>query len=640
MAVTAFAASITSTLAVVFSRSDVASAALLFLVGFVAGLLLSLGPSGAQVGVAATAAALILGHQAERPGVALHVGLLVLAGGAVQIVLAVAAWPLRRHRPERIALAGLYRALGSMARQPPGTHVGPPLGDALAEVRQTLSGLGHDHGPSVEAYRVLLDEAERIRRELLVLAGYAERLQRDDAYEAANAVRLILTGCAAVLDEVAAALTEARQVDASVLEPVRADVSRVLAVLEDASAARDDATRRAAAARVRSLAGQLRAAVDTALTGASEGTRGEQPDVYGVRRLRDPIAILRANLTSDSPVLRHASRVGVLVSTSDLVVRLADVSRGYWIPLTIVVVLRPDFSSTFQRSTMRVAGTIIGLLLATALVHWIPGGQWYSVALIALFFFGMRLAGPGNLGLSAVSLAALVVILLSLAGVSPHSTVLARGVDTAIGGGLALVATLFWPVWERRLLPARMGDLLAAYRSYTLTIADLTWNRDRLQKARAASRLARTNAQGSVDRARTEPVSGQRQVDLGESVLAHTHRFIHAMLTIEALRPALREADGLPELEELLMLSADILYECELAVRNAAILRPEPRLRAVQQALVDVVIAAPAAVGGLETAAALVESTDRIANSLDSLISELRRQLQEADQSIRRASGE
>ena len=66
---------------------------------------------------------------------------------------AIAGWPLGRHRPERLALAGLYRKIAELANHPPHTAVGPPLGEALASVRATLYGLGHDHGPSVEAYR-------------------------------------------------------------------------------------------------------------------------------------------------------------------------------------------------------------------------------------------------------------------------------------------------------------------------------------------------------------------------------------------------------------------------------------------------------------------------------------------------------
>ena len=141
MAGTAIAVASTSTLAVVLSRSNLASAALLLVLGALSGMLLANGPSAAQLGVAATAAALVLGHQVQRPGVALHVGLLVLAGGLAQTVLAVSAWPLGRHRPERHALARLYSALAQLARQPVGEQVGPPLGETLPWCAALSTGL-------------------------------------------------------------------------------------------------------------------------------------------------------------------------------------------------------------------------------------------------------------------------------------------------------------------------------------------------------------------------------------------------------------------------------------------------------------------------------------------------------------------
>ena len=189
---TAVVAATTSGLAVAASRTDAASTVLLLVLAFVAGLLVTAGPSATQVGTAAVAAALLLGHVPNSPSNAVHVGLLVLAGGAVQAVLAVAGWPLRRHRPERTALAALYRELAAAARLPRGTGAGPPAADTLTAVRQTFYGLGHDHGPSVEAYRVLLDEAERIRREIVVVAadrGTARRRRQPDPRRAGAAPR-------------------------------------------------------------------------------------------------------------------------------------------------------------------------------------------------------------------------------------------------------------------------------------------------------------------------------------------------------------------------------------------------------------------------------------------------------------------
>ena len=422
MTLTAGAAAGTAGLAVRLSGSNLASTVFLTAIAFLAGLLLAGGPAATQVGIAGTAAALIIGHQVPQPSVALHVAGLVLLGGLLQTALALLAWPLGRHGPERRALAGLYRGLAGVARTPPSTRDAPPLSDQLTAVRAVFDGVGHDHGPSVEAYRVLLDQAERIRRQVIALGGYSHRLERLELDDQAEALREVLVAVAPVLDEIADALEHARPIDRASFAPVRERVTRTSSALLSAADGADTApmTLRAAASAVSTLGGQLRAAVESTEPGGSEG-RAEPGRfrVPGQERLRDPLASIRANLTLSSPVLRHAIRLAVVVGGSDLVTRMADVNRGYWVALTALVVLRPDFAATFQRSVMRVLGTLVGLLLATALLHVLPGGTWYAVALVGLFLFGMRLAGPANVAPSAVSLSALVVALLASGACRP-----------------------------------------------------------------------------------------------------------------------------------------------------------------------------------------------------------------------------
>ncbi len=290
---------------------------------------------------------------------------------------------------------------------------------------------------------MLLDEAERIRGELIVLAGQAEQLeQREGQRRGADAVRSVLAAAARRWTRSPARSSRRRAVDEHALSPVRGQVDAALAVLGEHGLAG-----RSVAARVRVFTGQLRAAVETARTGAGEGREPEPDDVRGVARLRDPIAVLRANLIPDAAVLRHAVRAAVLVAGSDAVVRLAGVARGYWIPLTIMVTLRPDFATTFQRSSMRIVGhdrraraghRARALRPGRAVVERRAGRGCSSSACASPVRATSRC--------SPISLAALVVVLLSLAGQSPHSTVVPRGVDTLIGGALALLGTLLWPV--------------------------------------------------------------------------------------------------------------------------------------------------------------------------------------------------
>ncbi|HST47215.1 FUSC family protein [Jatrophihabitans sp.] len=618
MLVTALAAGVTGGLAAGFGTSLLASAVLLAACAFAAGLLLAAGPSAAQVGVAATACALVLGHLPQQPLAAVYTGLLVFAGGALQAVLAIAAWPLGRHGPERRALAALYRRLAGLAEQPIDAATSPPLGEAIAATRAVLSGAGHDHGPSVEAYRVLLDEAMRARQDILVLSGYADRLRQDGLAEADSAIRAELGTAAAVLRSIAAALQAGGPVDAQ-----RTDQLLGSAGSAGRQALGGSLTERAAASRLASLAGQLRAMVETARTGAGEGRQDEDAGRPGASiRLRDPIGVVRANLHLSSPALRHAARLAVLVPLTDVLTRAAGVERGYWVSLTILVVLRPDFGSTFQRSLLRVVGTLVGLLLTSLVLHYLLG-DWQpgTIVLLGLLFFGVRLAGQPNFAWTSVFLAGLVVLLLSLAGFSAHSTVVDRSIDTVLGGAIALAAALVWPSWERGQLASRLADLLQAYRDYLQAIVDAGAGAARRSATRSQARLARSSAEASLDRARAEPVDSQGLVELGSAVLAHSHRLVHALTALDATRRASESYATVPEFRALVDAALAAIEALAGAVRDGRRPACPAGLRDLHAELTRALDPAtrPDAPLPPELAATVIEATDRLVDSLNSL---------------------
>jgi uncharacterized membrane protein YccC len=364
-------------------------------------------------------------------------------------------------------------------------------------------------------------------------------------------------------------------------------------------------------------------------------------------RLRDPVQVLRANLHLHSPALRHATRLAVLVPLTDLLTRAAGIERGYWVSLTIVVVLRPDFGSTFQRSFLRVVGTLVGLLLTSLVVHYLLG-DWQpgTIVLVALLFFGVRLAGQPNFALSSVFLAGLVVLLLSLAGFPAHSTVVDRSIDTVIGGAIALAAALLWPSWERGQLRNRLADLLRAYRDYLQVVLDPGAAPARRSAVRSQARLARSGAEASLDRARAEPVDSQGLVELGSAVLAHSHRLVHALTALDATGQAGRCYAAVPEFSALADTALRALEALSDAVRTGerpsrpaglrglhaeltralepvagAPLSAEPASGALSAEPASGALSAEPTSGALpsELAATVVEATDRLVDSLNSL---------------------
>lgn len=620
---TALAASLTAGLAAGLGANVIASAVLLAVLAFGAGQLLSISPSAAQVGVAATAAALILGHIPQPPLQAVLAGVLVLGGGLLQTLLAVAAWPVGRHRPERFALAKLYRQLAVLAAHPIDVSTGPPLGPVITETTAVLRGTGHDHGPSVEAYRVLLDEAKRARRDILVLSDYAHRLHAEHATDTEALVRAELSAASAVIAAIAASLQSGRP-----LEP--ATVARLLAPVGESTARLGSSpTAQAALNVVASLAGQLRAMTRTARTGAGEvqfddvhfddEMQGDATGPGGLRtRLREPVAVLRANFDLRSPALRHSSRLAVLVPLTDVVTRYAELPRGYWVSLTVLVVLRPDFGATFQRSLMRVLGTLVGLLLASVVVHYLIGGSTASlIVLLGLFFFGMRLSGPTNVGPASVCLAGVVVVLLSLAGYPAHATVVDRSIDTVVGGAIALAAALLWPSWERRRIPERLACLLAAYREYLQALVDPDGTEVQHERTRSAARLARSSAEASVDRARAEPVDSGGSVELGTAVLAHSNRLVHALTAMDATTKTRAVYRDVPQFRALI---DAVVHGLRLAQRATGAVEDQPVELGLRPLQIELVGSLEATALTPAVQAALVESTDRLVDSLNSVL--------------------
>jgi uncharacterized membrane protein YccC len=315
----------------------------------------------------------------------------------------------------------------------------------------------------------------------------------------------------------------------------------------------------------------------------------------------------------------------VLVPAADFAIRAVGVQRGYWVALTILVVLRPDFAATFQRSLMRVLGTVVGLLLASALVHYLLGDSAPAmIALLTVAFFGMRLAGPSNMGLSSMFLAALVVMLLSLAGQPAHSTVLVRLVDTVLGGAVALVAVLLWPSWERGQLPDRLAGLVGAYRNYLRSMVDPQTTAAERAAARGSARLARSAAEASLDRTRVEPVSSQGAVELADALMAHSHRLVHALTALDATGRAREIYAKVPEFRLLVDAVSDTLGSVQQAITFGWRQVRDLRLRALQSDLADALAGWPD-----EVVAAVLEATDRLVNSLNSMAAALGNQERE-----------
>lgn len=610
--------------------------ALLALWGFSGGLLVALGSGATQVGLTSIILLLVFAARPLSLPDAAGEAALILAGGLLQTVLAVLSWPVQRFAPQRRALAAAFRQLAATASTPPDPDGPPPATAEISNARTNLASTGGGHSAAAEALRTLLDEAERIRLELMALHDARQALAPAQAGD-------VLRG------EIDAALD-----DASVLLSLLADaLSRGSAPAgTEASLRRLDAASRRlqrdpgpetgaapanalVAARVAALAGQLRAAVEGA---AGEAADEDRPGDLRVRsrppmlRLREPLATLRTNLTLRSAACRHAVRLACSLVAAGAVVSVFALPRAYWLPLTTTLVLKPDFTATFARGVARFAGTLLGLLLATGLVHVLFGSVVEQVALAGVLVFIIRSVGLANYAILATAVTALVVTLTALAGAAPAATILERGIYTLAGGILALLAYAAWPTWEHTQTPGVLADLVESYRRYFRLVASAYLDPKQrgpaaLDAARQAARLARTNAEASVDRLHSEPVRSAADLDRADGLLASSHRLAHSIMSLEA---TLYDSPEGPVPAAFGPFVDDVDFTLQAATR--ILCDPSdppgrlPNLRAAQRSLAEACADLPALAGdgAAQRPAILVDEADRIVDSVNTMLRLLR----------------
>ncbi|WP_178380032.1 FUSC family protein [Cryptosporangium aurantiacum] len=595
---------------------------LIALWGFLAGLLTALGPAGTRVGITGLIVLIVLGEQPQEFSQALLAAAAVFVGAGLQTLLAIAPWPVRGYAPERAAIAAAYRQLTDVDP----TGAGPAY-PAVLEAHAALQGLDPQRNRTVAGLRILLDEVERARGEVVALAGLRARLEDMDRNDAADEVAAVLEAASAVGAAVAERLTG----DPDDLHP---DVPPALDdALERAVAAvraradgpgRAPLTRRGAATRSAALAGQLRAArriVESTDPDVTTTVHGGAP-VF-VMPADEPVTVLRANLRPSSAAFRHALRLAFTLAAVATALAVLGLPRGYWLLLTVAVAIRPDFSATVKQVVDRVAGTLLGMLVVSALLEWVVSETWQKMVLVPVFYFFLRTVLAANFALGAAAMAGNAVLIADLLGASAGSLIPERLTYTVAAGAIALAAYLAWPTWERSTARDTLAESIERARSYLRTAADPDASDTDVDAARTVARVALSNARDSAKRLADEPGTPPALVDLAHGVTVHSSRLVQGGMALEAARDAHPEGLARPEARAFAGDVDTALALVATALRTGRRPRPLPPLRADVDRLIAV---APNA-----RLATFATAADRLTDGIGTLNHLLRQDAKAAD---------
>lgn len=176
-----------------------------------------------------------------------------------------------------------------------------------------------------------------------------------------------------------------------------------------------------------------------------------------------PLESIRTAFASKSPQTWYAIRAALTLAAGMILYRAVPFLNAYWIPMTVVLVLKPDRQQRVARTLQRMIGTIMGAALAS----WIIGIELQIaetrilLALLVLLFAGAAYSlGFVNYGIFSVCLTSYVICLLTLAGLPQKSVIVHRIVATLIGAGLVMASDLMNYVLSSAAAAKRRTDAI------------------------------------------------------------------------------------------------------------------------------------------------------------------------------------
>jgi uncharacterized membrane protein YccC len=518
------------------------------------------GAAGAGVGGAAlTAFVIALAFPSQAGDGALVRAAFDVAGGLWAMTIALVLWPLQPYRPARLAVAQSYRTLAAYAadvalrlRATPATHttelpvasgtVRASLEDARLTLMQSRRGRPGTSGRE-ERLVVLGEIADQLFGHVVAAAETVDSIHAVSRRASADDVMVFSLESMARTAHALAAAVEAERDPLPIAidwggDPLREAIRNDNASVDEAAQVHYEH-----AAAILDRAAQYAGVGAVTVSALNEGHPSSPPGPSTLTAEPDepvsPLATLREALSPESLILRYALRVAVVTTVAIALGRMLHLEHGYWMTITVIVILQPYTGVTTQRAFQRVAGTVLGGLLTAAL-----GAAFHdprAILVLSFIFAAVCVALlPVNYAAFSVFLTP-TFVLLAEASTGDWHLAGTRVLNTLLGGALALLGSrLLWPSPERTRLPGYMAAALRANREYLSRVTSLFGDRsegagEQMREARRAIGLATINAEESFQRLLGES-RGTRRLSSAMAFLTYTRRLTASVAALALVR--------------------------------------------------------------------------------------------------------
>lgn len=178
------------------------------------------------------------------------------------------------------------------------------------------------------------------------------------------------------------------------------------------------------------------------------------------------ISKLKEDFRLSSPAFRHALRAAVAITAAIAAGKTLALSHGVWIPVSVIVIMRPSLGSTLRISWQRFIGTVMGAV-AGILLAWPDLSVAVVFVLVSLgAFFTFYFKAKNFTAFTAFLTLSVVLILGSLFSHTWQGGA-ERILDTVLGIAFGLGASfLVWPNFARKNLRKEMSGLITSQHTH------------------------------------------------------------------------------------------------------------------------------------------------------------------------------
>ena len=268
------------------------------------------------------------------------------------------------------------------------------------------------------------------------------------------------------------------------------------------------------------------------------------PSKYVTRQTIDPQQFL-SNFSLQSNIFRHSLRISIAALVAFSIGQLFFFGHGYWILLTVIIILKPGYSLSKQRNIERLIGTLTGVAIGWVILYFVKNNTAILI-LLAICMIGAYSFMRWKYLVSVVMITLYLLFMFHILEPNDFSEVAEeRIIDTVIGCIVAFLASILLPpIWERQqigeLMQQLVKDIIDYFESVAYVFTGQPYNKQLSKEKRKQSWVSLANVSEAFTRMLSEPKSKRKDSKEFHRFVISSHMLVSHLATLSYYADSLK----------------------------------------------------------------------------------------------------